>query len=172
MESLKDIAKRVKPVKKYLTAFIDRYERLFAPIRNEYITILEIGVGGYKNPLKGGESLKMRSSYFPNAIIIGLDQQCKDLQLPNNVIVRQGSQTDAVLLKNLVGLVGGFDIVIDDASHVTENTIITFEALQQTTHRFYIIEDLHMAKAAGTKEYFQRVPGADFQTKNLCVITK
>ena len=91
MESLKDIAKRVKPIKKYLRSYLERYEHLFMPMRGMPLTILEIGIGGYKDPNKGGGSLKMLGEYFPNAVVIGLDFHAKNLTLPNNVITRCGS---------------------------------------------------------------------------------
>lgn len=47
-----------------------------------------------------------------------------------------------------------------------------FEPLWPATNLLYIVEDLHMLKAKGTEEYFRNIPGADFDTKNLCVITK
>lgn len=169
---LMEIAKKTKPIKKYLKIYLNRYEQLFEPIRLSSIIILEIGIGGYKNPNKGGGSLRMWAGYFPNATIVGLDLHPKQLQLQKNVVVESGSQTDVELLNRLSNKYGGFDIVIDDASHVTEKTIASFETLWKHTRLFYIIEDLHMTKAKGTKEYFQKVGGADLSTLNMCVITK
>lgn len=169
---LLDIAKRSGPIKQYLRPFIIRYEQMFEPIRSKPLTILEIGIGGYKNPNKGGGSLRMWSEYFPNASVIGLDIEHKEINLPDNVRIEQGSQTDLELLIKLAEKYGGFDIIIDDASHITQNTIISFEALWKHTRIFYIVEDLHMAKAKGTREYFSTIKGADFQTINMCVISK
>lgn len=53
-ESLKKIARKHKPVKQYLRIFLERYEELFLTKRYDKLIILEIGVGGYKNPIKGG----------------------------------------------------------------------------------------------------------------------
>lgn len=170
--SLTAIARRTKPVKDYLRIFIPRYEQMFKDIRNKPLTILEIGIGGYKHPNKGGGSLRMWAEYFPNSVIVGLDFNPKQLILPRNVDVHCGSQTDIDLLNRLSDQYSGFDIVIDDASHITENTITSFETLWPHTRLFYVIEDLHMAKAKGTKEYFEGIKEADFNTKNLCVLTK
>lgn len=172
MKTLLEIAKKSGTIKQYLKDFLPRYEQLFTPVRFRPVTILEIGIGGYKAINKGGGSLIMWANFFPNSLIVGLDINEKKLELPLNVKVEQGSQTDAMLLNKLVDKYNGFDIVIDDASHITQNTIVSFEKLYQYTKLFYIVEDLHMAKAAGTKEYFSNVKGADFNTKNLCVITK
>lgn len=172
MESLKKIARKHKPVKQYLRVFLERYEELFISKRYDELTILEFGVGGYKNPNKGGGSLKMWAEFFPNSTIVGVDLHTKELELPDNVNFHQGSQIDVDFLNELHNYYGGFDIVIDDASHITQNTIITFEALCRATKQYYVIEDLHMKSAIGTREYFENIPGADFDTKNLCVIKK
>lgn len=169
--TLPQIAKRTKPKKDYLRTFLPRYEQLFEPLRNDFLTLLEIGVGGYKWPNKGGGSLRMWAEYFPNSRIAAMDHYEKKLELPPNAAFHRGSQTDAELLSKLADDYQGFDIVIDDASHVTANTIITFEALRRHTRLFYTVEDLHMSKAKGTREYFQQVKGADFLTQNLCVVT-
>lgn len=171
-DNLKKIARKHKPNKLYLRSFLEKYQEVFEPVRNESLKVLEIGVGGYKNPQKGGGSLRMWSEYFENSRIVGVDLNEKELDLPDNVVFCQGSQTDISFLVKLVRRYGPFDIVIDDASHITENTIITFNALWDHTKLFYIIEDLHMKKAAGTEEYFGQIKGADFSTKHMCVITK
>lgn len=170
--SLWKIAKRSGAIKKYLHSFCDRYDQLFSSIRHRQLTILEIGVGGYKNKNKGGGSLRMWAEYFPDSTIVGVDNCPKELDLPKNVNIAIGSQTDTNFLMNLSKSYLGFDIVIDDASHVTENTILTFEILCAQTRLFYIVEDLHMSKAVGTKEYFKTIKGADFITENLCVISQ
>ena len=169
---LYEIAKKSGAIKKYLRVFCQRYEQLFSEVRCQPLTILEIGIGGYKNQNKGGGSLKMWSEYFPNAFIVGLDCHEKKLNLPSNVIIQQGSQTDIELLERLADKMNGFDIVVDDASHITGNTIISFQSLISYTRLFYIVEDLHMASAKGTRDYFKDIHGADFDTQNLCVIKK
>ena len=169
--TLAEISRRVGPKKKYLRAFVVRYEQLFTPARNKPITVLEIGVGGYKDPHKGGGSLRMWGEFFPNAVIVGLDHFPKKLDLPGNVKLHCGSQTDIKLLDSLVSEYGGFDIVIDDASHITDKTIASFQVLRKHTRQFYIVEDLHMLKAKGTRDYFEQIDGADFNTIAMCVVT-
>lgn len=169
---LKDIARKHKPVKMYLRTFLEKYEETFEPIRREKLKILEIGVGGYKNPEKGGGSLRMWAEYFENSHIIGVDVNNKNLDLPSNVTFQKGSQVDLGFLDRIVSEYGPFDIVIDDAAHVTNMTVKTIEALWEHTVMYYIVEDLHMKRAAGTEEYLKRYDGADFSTKNMCVIKK
>jgi hypothetical protein len=169
-ESLASIAKRVAPKKKYLRDYLVRYEELFLPIRNMPMTVLEIGVGGYKNPQRGGGSLRMWAEFFSRSRIVGIDVFEKRLELPSNVDLHCGSQDDDEFLCRTVALYGGFDIVIDDASHVTAKTVSCFESLIDYTRLCYVIEDLHMHRARGTAEYFCGVNGADFRTKNMCVV--
>ena len=114
----------------------------------------------------------MWSEFFPNSTIVGVDLNAKELELPSNVNFHKGSQTDVDFLNKLSNKYGHFDIVIDDASHITKNTIITFEALWKLTNQYYIIEDLHMKSSEGTRQHFEKIHGADFNTKNLCVIQK
>jgi hypothetical protein len=49
-----------------------RYESHFAPRRHDPVTLLEIGVGGYKDPARGGELLRMWRDYFTEARIFGI----------------------------------------------------------------------------------------------------
>src|SRR5689334_12233699 len=49
--------------------YTQHYETHFRSFRNKKIKLLEIGVGGYKSPIKGGESLYMWKKYFPLAKI-------------------------------------------------------------------------------------------------------
>ena len=172
MSDLTALAKKHKPVKMYLKQYLKRYEELFEPIRQDKLIILEIGVGGYKNPNRGGGSLCMWAEYFPDSQIIGVDINEKNLQLPSNAKYLQGSQSDVTFLNKLIEEYGYFDIVIDDGSHVTENTIAAFQELFGVTRNLYIIEDLWLKRAKGTKEYFENLEQADFETENMIVITK
>ena len=169
-KTLKQLYREHKPVKLHLVKFMERYSQIFDPIRFEPMKILEIGVGGFSDKKKGGQSLKMWSEYFENSEITCIDINDKEIELPENSMFYRGTQTDTEFLEFLVWNRGPFDIVIDDASHVTKNTIASFEFLRYHTSRFYIVEDLHMKKAAGTLEYFSEVSGADFSTDHLCVV--
>jgi hypothetical protein len=95
-------------------------------LREEPLTLLEVGIGGYADPHDGGQSLRMWADYFPKATIIGLDNQRKELQLPDRVRVYWGDQSDRELFGRLAEDYGQFDIVVDDASHVSSLCIATF----------------------------------------------
>src|SRR5215831_4721893 len=44
--------------------YTQHYQRYFAPIKNNRLNVLEIGVGGYAQTDKGGASLRMWRAYF------------------------------------------------------------------------------------------------------------
>jgi 8-demethyl-8-(2-methoxy-alpha-L-rhamnosyl)tetracenomycin-C 3'-O-methyltransferase len=119
------------------------YERYFEPLRNEVICLLELGYGGDKDPLLGGESAKMWLEYFPNAEINVLDNEIKE-NVPEDIEFIHGSQDDADLLLSIFS-VGSFDLVIDDASHLSSLTIKSFEILfpLMKSGGYYCIEDTH-----------------------------
>ncbi len=119
------------------------YHSIFSKRRNDPIRLLEIGVGGYENPLLGGTSLSMWADYFPNGHIVGVDINEKTLSLDPRIIIRKGSQTDSAFLKNIVYEYGPFDIIIDDGSHVPQHVVQSFHTLWSTLRDggYYVIED-------------------------------
>lgn len=120
------------------------YHALFAPLRDQPLRILEIGVGGYADEKAGGCSLRMWSDYFPQATIVGLDIIEKKLTLGRRITIRQGSQTDTAVLQSLNDEFGPFDIVIDDGSHNPADFFQTLRFLLPLVKPtgFYIIEDI------------------------------
>ncbi|GIF16476.1 class I SAM-dependent methyltransferase [Actinoplanes teichomyceticus] len=121
-----------------------RYETHFGPLRDRRLRILEIGVGGFDDPAKGGGSLRMWKRYFPRALVHGLDILDKSpLAEPRMTIVR-GDQSDTDDLDEVVRRHGPFDIVIDDGSHRPEHVLASFNALfpHVKPDGLYVIEDL------------------------------
>jgi hypothetical protein len=55
--------------------YTPNYHKLFAHLRTAPIRILEIGVGGYADDDRGGQSLEVWRDYFPHAQIVGIDIQ-------------------------------------------------------------------------------------------------
>jgi hypothetical protein len=131
--------------------YTPEYDRLFAPLRGRAIRLLEIGVGGYEDPLQGGASLRMWADYFPNGRIVGLDLHPKSLDLPDHAVVRQGSQTDPEVLDRLWQEDGPFDIVIDDGSHAVDHVLATFRHLypRLPDGGLYVVEDTQTAFMPG-----------------------
>lgn len=119
--------------------YIPIYEQLLAPLRYRPFTLLELGVWT-------GKSLEMWRDAFSLATIIGLDVTPLDLQLGDRVHVIQGDQTDATLMQSLREeyAPGGFDVVIDDASHLGIATARSLQAIYSEHLRpggLYCIED-------------------------------
>lgn len=123
--------------------YTPEYERLFRPLRDKPIKLLEIGVGGYHSPLGGGLSLATWAEYFPHAAIVGLDIEEKRLDLDPRITIVRGSQTDPDVLDEVSRLHGPFDIIIDDGSHLPQDVLTTFRKLYpaMTETGFYVIED-------------------------------
>lgn len=116
------------------------YDKLFRDVRFEQITLFEIGI------FKGG-SLKLWRDYFPSGKIVGMDINAVDFTDDSGrVKIYQGSQDDIQLLSIIAyeQSPAGFDIIIDDASHVGSLTKLTFWHLFDNHLKAggtYIIED-------------------------------
>ncbi len=123
--------------------YVQHYEELFRPYRRKKMTVLEIGVGGEEDPRKGGNSLRMWRSYFPNARIYGVDIFDKSPHNGTRIKTLRGSQADPAFLDSMVQEVGKVDIVIDDGSHRNDHVLFTFQHLfpHLAEHGFYVIED-------------------------------
>jgi hypothetical protein len=114
------------------------YEPLFEPLRHQPITLLELGY--YK-----GASAATWCAYFthPAAHIISVDLE----QPPGDPFgdCYQADQASHPALNKIHQLHGPFDIVIDDASHISSKTIASFEILWPMLKPggYYIVEDTH-----------------------------
>ena len=62
----------------------------------------------------------------------------------NRIKIFQGSQVDVDFLNKLTGMVGKFDIIIDDGSHIVNHMLLTFKTLSKylKVDGLYIIEDI------------------------------
>jgi hypothetical protein len=126
--------------------YTQHYERHFARLRDEPVRVLEIGIGGYDDPDRGGASLRMWQRYFRRGLIHGLDIVPKNLTGPRLMTI-QGDQADADFLDQLGKDLGPFDVVIDDGSHLNEHVQISFHALfpHVRSGGLYVVEDLQTA---------------------------
>lgn len=124
--------------------YTQHYHRHFQHLRYENINVLEIGIGGYDDPLKGGESLRMWQDYFPNARIYGIDIADKTAHDSNRIKTFKGSQVDYKFLDKVVDAIGQINIIIDDGSHVNSHIIDTFKYLfpRLGNDGIYAAEDL------------------------------
>ena len=116
----------------------------FKKFRNKRINLLEIGIGGYENPHRGGGSLRMWERFFPKATIYGVDLYDKRALEEGRIKIRVGNQVDRQFLESLSKDAGGFEIMIDDGSHLNEHIIATFKILFPLLKEggIYVIEDV------------------------------
>lgn len=120
------------------------YEMYLRELRDQPITLLEIGVGGGPVPSSGGASLRTWRDYFLQGRIIGVDIADKSPHAEARVQVFQGSQNDPEFLRATARQIGDLDIIIDDGSHVSAHIILSFETLFPFLKRggLYIVEDV------------------------------
>ncbi|WP_375175176.1 class I SAM-dependent methyltransferase [Pseudooceanicola sp.] len=123
--------------------YMPLYQRHFRPFRDQPVTLLEIGIGGYADPLSGGASLRLWAAYFRKGRIFGLDIEDKRPQATRRITIHKGNQSDPATLKALIKATGPLDIVIDDASHVCRDVIASFEVLFPVLKPggIYVVED-------------------------------
>ena len=123
--------------------YTQHYSSHFESFRDKEINMLEIGVGGYKKPLKGGKSLRMWKKYFPLGNIFSIDIYDKSPLQEDRIKIFRGSQVDEVFLDEVVKEIGEIDIIIDDGSHINEHVIETFKLLfpKLKDGGIYAIED-------------------------------
>jgi hypothetical protein len=123
--------------------YAEHYMRHFRHLRKKKITLLEIGIGGYDDPCRGGNSLRMWKQFFSRAQIAGVDIHDKRQHESGRIRTFKGDQTDAAFLERVIGKIGRPDIVIDDGSHISNHVIRSFEILFPllTDNGIYVVED-------------------------------
>lgn len=162
MSNLDKLASIHKTDKNRYHFYTQHYQKHFKPYKYKKINLLEIGVGGYENPLSGGESLRMWKTFFPFAKIFSLDIFDKSFLQEKRIKIFKGSQVDLDFLENICGQVGVFDLIIDDGSHINEHVIKSFEFLfpRLKTGGIYVIEDTQTSywkEYGGTSTDFNKV---------------
>ncbi len=122
--------------------YLEIYDRHFRRYVGRPVRLLELGV------YRGG-SLQVWKKYFgPQAIVHGIDIDpgCAGYA-GDGIVIHIGDQTDTKLLDRVIEAMGGVDIVIDDASHVSAHQIASFKALypRLDPDGIYVCEDTHAA---------------------------
>jgi len=123
--------------------YTPHYEEHFRNLRGKRLNLLEIGIGGYANPREGCHSLRMWKAYFRKGRIYGIDVYDKKSLEEPRIHLFQGSQDDEAFLRSVSERAGGFDIVVDDGSHLNEQVIKSFEVLFPLLREggIYVVED-------------------------------
>lgn len=120
--------------------YLSNYEKYFAPLRDDDIRLLELGV------FHGG-SLQLWRDYFKSGTIVGLDINPVQIDDPSGRIrFYQGRQEDTRLLNRIASKTAptGFDIIIDDCAHIGELSRISFHHLFYNHLKpggIYVVED-------------------------------
>ncbi len=159
--SLQKIGECTGSDKVYGHNFIPIYDNYFHNLRKKSLNILEIGIGGYEDPNQGGESLLMWAEYFNKSKITGADLFEKHIKLPKRVQTIRLDQSNPEELDRLGNSIGGFDIIIDDGSHISSHVILTFQTLWKylNNNGLYIIEDTQTS-------YWTKLGGYDNPNEN------
>lgn len=137
------------------------YEGLLGHRREDIKRVLEIGV-------LGGGSLQAWRDYFPNAVIVGVDNNLSNcnLQDDSRICLVNADQNNVNDLRIVQGY-GPFDLIVDDGSHdqghVLTSLIHLWDSLPRPSHvgardgGLYVIEDMQdyqahvLAGIAGAK---------------------
>jgi hypothetical protein len=119
--------------------YLGIYEKVLTPLRFRRCCLLELGVWN-------GDSLAMWRDGLPRATIVGVDLGPPEIDLGPRVRLVQGDQTDGELLRRVreQHAPEGFDVIIDDASHLGVTTARSLQRLYTDHLRsggVYCIED-------------------------------
>ena len=123
-----------------LPHYFKNYEEFLGPLRAQPLDFLELGVAE-------GASLRHWESWLPQARITGIDiKPCPISFAAGRVKTYIGEQQDKAFLDRVAAerAPQGFDVIIDDASHVGQLTRISFWHLFEHHLKpggLYVIED-------------------------------
>ena len=128
--------------------YTEKYVRYLEQLRSKPVTVLELGWGGHEDPDKGGASAQMWRDYFKKGTIVCIDLEEKSItDAHDGIHFRRGSQADPDFIAALAEEFGPFDLIVDDASHLSSLTIKSWELLYPhlKSGGLYVVEDTHMA---------------------------
>lgn len=141
--SLRELyADRTGKISDKWSLYLTEYDRLFAPMADLPVRMLEIGV-------QNGGSLEIWSKYFRNAtVIVGCDinPDCERLTYDDpriSVVVGDANGADAH--EKVMRRSSQFDIVIDDGSHLSGDIVKSFALYfpHIADGGLFVAEDLH-----------------------------
>lgn len=135
-------ARRTGKVSDKWSLYLTEYDRLFAPMADRPVRILEIGV-------QNGGSLEVWSEYFPKArAIVGCDinPDCARLTFDDSRIgVVVGDANLPEIEAQVLQRSPQFDIIIDDGSHMSSDIVRSFVLYfpRLVSDGLFVAEDLH-----------------------------
>jgi SAM-dependent methyltransferase len=101
--------------------YLANYKRWFGHLRDRPISMLELGI-------QAGGSLRLWADMFPFAMVAGLDLNPSPVPDTDRIRSFRGFQQDTALLDRIRAEIApeGFDVIIDDASHLGEHSAVSF----------------------------------------------
>jgi len=144
--------------------YLQLYEKYLADKREDKLKLLEIGV-------LEGASLRAFEEFLPNSKIVGLDidPRCK-VNERGRIDVVIGSQDSKKVRNEIEQTYGKFHFILDDASHVNQLTLKSFELYWPLVKDdgIYIIEDLPGCWSDMTEHnIFQIHPGMKYNNPGI-----
>ena len=174
--------------------FTSFYHEIMAPIRNNDIKLMEIGIFN-------GKSIAMWVDYFPNGTIYGVDQSLVKFEHNTSVLFEQGAfmtkkltyihgrrihlhvddflpNSDTKIIKcntlsdnfmRMTQYFTDFNIIIDDGNHNAQSQCRNFELLfpKIVSGGMYIIEDIVQPTEFYSAEYFNLYFNKDSDTDQM-----
>ena len=141
---------------KEFESYFDLYHSLFSPLRNELISLMEIGG-------RNGSSLEVWEKYFQNAsLIVGcdIDQMYKNTYCASDIIkIISGDVNLNQVMADIKNITQSFDIIIDCGSRICSDIVSSFLNYFPLLKPggLYIVEDVHAL--------YGRVAGGDALSK-------
>jgi hypothetical protein len=150
-------------------SYSEHYHSLLCDRRAAVRNVVEIGVGssGLMKPIVGeryvvGASLRAWRDYFPHAHIYGLDIDRQTFFADERITCLYADQSRPDSLEKAVEDIhrrngdAGFDLVVDDGSHLIADMTTSYNVLHQylTAGGLYIIEDIKKNELIA----FERMP--------------
>jgi methyltransferase family protein len=134
--------KHIGKVSDKWSLYLDVYENLFLPLRDERINLLEIGI-------QNGGSLEIWAAYLNNAKrIVGcdIDPRCGKLQFSDpRISLLIGDAGSEATAADILAVQPEFDVIIDDGSHRPKDVVRCFSRYFSALRNggWYIVEDMH-----------------------------
>lgn len=147
------------------SSYLHFYEKIFSPLRDNPIKLLEVGI-------QNGGSLEIWGEYFKNAqALIGCDINPNCLKIAHSdprIKVIIGDINNANTQQEIFKENPTFDIIIDDGSHTSGDIIQTFCKTFSSLNYggIYVIEDLHASY------WKQWQGGLKLQTSSMAFLKK
>lgn len=139
MDKLTELGLKYGTDKASYHEFTPFYHSFFEERIEQTKWVMEIGV-------LNNSSLRMWEDYFPNATIVGVDNQEKFQYEEDRVKIFLADQGDNEQLLNVIkGTTTSYDIIIDDGSHLIDHQMTTLGFLFPYVKDggIFVLEDLH-----------------------------